>query len=256
MATLKIHSGGQERAVNIPTLATAFSIGREEGNDLQLAEGKASRKHCALVRSGSDWVLKDLGSSNGTKIGGEKIAEVKLKHGMVFTIGATRLIFEDAVSAPPGVQKASPPGTPMPKMRGGKLARREDLFVEVLDGIRDRFISIDDATKVITVGRGEGNDIQIDEVKSSRNHCKLEKMGDEFVLVDLKSTNGTCVNGERVSQQALNWGDEITIGKTKIIVGNKKTAEDEECIPTSFNLDEGKVDFKLTFGPDQDFDFG
>ena len=48
----------------------------------------------------------------------------------------------------------------------------------------------------------------------SRRHAVIRKVDDRFVLADLGSTNGTAVNGEDVSERALEAGDEITVGST------------------------------------------
>lgn len=67
----------------------------------------------------------------------------------------------------------------------------------------------------ITIGRDSGNDIVVQDINASRNHAelKLSPQGVWFIT-DLRSTNGTVVNGVVVASQALNPGDIITIGKT------------------------------------------
>ncbi|MDP7036145.1 MAG: sigma 54-interacting transcriptional regulator, partial [Planctomycetota bacterium] len=72
------------------------------------------------------------------------------------------------------------------------------------------------AEEITTVGRGEENHLQIHDIKSSRNHCHLERHNQKYKLVDLESQNGTRVNGLRVNKKMLDDGDEIQIGKTVI----------------------------------------
>ena len=50
----------------------------------------------------------------------------------------------------------------------------------------------------------------------SRAHAEVRPHGTGYILVDLNSTNGTRVNGARVSSQALNDGDELMFGNTRI----------------------------------------
>jgi hypothetical protein len=69
--------------------------------------------------------------------------------------------------------------------------------------------------EVLTVGRGRDNDIQIkNDSKVSRFHCKLFRRGHNFYVEDNKSSNGTLINGELVTERRLFGGEEIIIGET------------------------------------------
>ncbi|MBI4617740.1 MAG: sigma 54-interacting transcriptional regulator [Planctomycetes bacterium] len=69
---------------------------------------------------------------------------------------------------------------------------------------------------ITSIGRAEENQIQILDIKSSRNHCQIERGNGEYRLVDLESQNGTRVNGKKVNRHTLTIGDEIQIGTTVI----------------------------------------
>ncbi len=64
----------------------------------------------------------------------------------------------------------------------------------------------------IVVGRGSEFDMVLDEDMVSRRHAKIVTLHGQIVLQDLKSTNGTFVNGERVSVSRLKLGDKVLIG--------------------------------------------
>ena len=67
----------------------------------------------------------------------------------------------------------------------------------------------------LTIGRGRENDIQIkNDSKVSRYHCKLFRRGNNFYVEDIKSSNGTLVNGELITDRRLFGGEEIVIGET------------------------------------------
>ena len=68
---------------------------------------------------------------------------------------------------------------------------------------------------VHTIGRGLESDIRLKDIKASRQHCKLVKDGTSFKLVDLKSGNGTLVNGHPVSEHVLAPKDQIQIGSDR-----------------------------------------
>lgn len=69
--------------------------------------------------------------------------------------------------------------------------------------------------KVITFGRNDNNDVIINDQYVGRNHCQIVENDGRFLVVDLNSTNGTYVNGKRITgQQPLSMSDEVRIGQT------------------------------------------
>jgi predicted component of type VI protein secretion system len=71
----------------------------------------------------------------------------------------------------------------------------------------------------ITVGRATSNDVAVpNDPELSRLHAILEPLGDDWCVRDLASSNGTFVNGERIwSERPLRHGDEIRVGRTRVI---------------------------------------
>jgi hypothetical protein len=69
----------------------AILIGRGRDCDVVLADGNASRRHAELVRQGSEWVVRDLDSTNGTAVNGKRIRQAPVAAGDVITIGTTAL---------------------------------------------------------------------------------------------------------------------------------------------------------------------
>ena len=67
--------------------------------------------------------------------------------------------------------------------------------------------------EVITIGRNEANDIQVDNLSVSKQHAAITKENDKYIIEDLKSTNGTYLNENTISRAELNDQDLITIGK-------------------------------------------
>lgn len=66
-----------------------------------------------------------------------------------------------------------------------------------------------------TIGRAGGNDIVLDTGSVSRYHSRIVVASDSVYLIDLQSTNGCAVNGERISRQMINNGDVVAIGDAK-----------------------------------------
>ena len=68
-----------------------------------------------------------------------------------------------------------------------------------------------------TVGRHRNNDIVISDPKVSSFHARLDRSPEAFVVVDLKSRNGSFINGRRVETGALRNGDELRMGPARLV---------------------------------------
>ena len=69
-----------------------------------------------------------------------------------------------------------------------------------------------------TVGRAPRADFVVDAPLVSRLHCRLTLQDDGVLVEDLKSTNGTFVNGQRVSRSLLASGDLLRVGRMEFAV--------------------------------------
>ncbi len=83
------------------------------------------------------------------------------------------------------------------------------------------------------IGRHPVNDIVIDNLAVSFQHAKIESIADEFLLIDLKSENGSFVNNQRIKAHWLIDGDEISIGKHSLLFSNPKGNSGAEHFPAS-----------------------
>jgi hypothetical protein len=94
------------------------TVGRVEDNTFQIADGSVSSHHAEIVLRGSDIVIRDIGSTNGTFINNEKITEAVLKPGQTLRFGQVELKIDDGrpAGAPPPAagSPASPAAAPPP----------------------------------------------------------------------------------------------------------------------------------------------
>ncbi len=74
---------------------------------------------------------------------------------------------------------------------------------------------------VKTVGRSTGAEFIVDAPLVSRLHCQLTATVDVLQVKDLDSTNGTFVNGKRVTAAVLRAGDKLSVGRLELIVRSK-----------------------------------
>ena len=71
-------------------------------------------------------------------------------------------------------------------------------------------------TSATSIGRARANDIVLDDVAVSSQHCRVRLEDEQFVVHDLDSTNGTRVNDRRVTRHVLSEGDVIQVGETRL----------------------------------------
>jgi pSer/pThr/pTyr-binding forkhead associated (FHA) protein len=92
--------------------------------------------------------------------------------------------------------------------------------LRVVDGA-DRGRAFSDIPTPLTIGREEGNSVQLNDERVSRFHVKIQDDQEKVVLTDLQSTNGTKVNGESVHLWVLRPGDVVTLGRSVLVFGSR-----------------------------------
>ena len=94
------------------------------------------------------------------------------------------------------------------------------ITLRVLDGA-DRGQVFDALAPPITIGREEGNSVQLNDERISRFHIKIQEDQKKLVLTDLESTNGTRINGEDTNLRILQYGDVISVGRSVLLFGTR-----------------------------------
>ncbi len=137
-----------------------------------------------------------------------------------------------------------------------------DITLRILDGA-DRGRAFEHLPTPVTIGREEGNAVQLNDERISRYHIKIQEDGGKLVLTDLESTNGTRVNGEDVQLRILRFGDVIAIGRSVLLYGTRdqivgrldelrenglEITGDLDPAKMSQHLDSSAADFELRRG--------
>ncbi len=82
-----------------------MSIGRADDNSIAIGDASISSHHAEIAIEGDAWVLTDLGSTNGTKVRGERVERIEMTSGGKFTLGSVECVFvgdESSYSSAPG----------------------------------------------------------------------------------------------------------------------------------------------------------
>lgn len=111
LVVLSAGFNGRTHELNVDTT----TIGRVEDNTFQIADPSVSSHHAEIILRGSDVVVKDIGSTNGTFINGEKITESVLKPGQTLKFGQIELqLLTEGMPVPPPKPAASAPASAAP----------------------------------------------------------------------------------------------------------------------------------------------
>lgn len=204
------HSVAQGRAI----------IGRATDSTIPLPHDQVSRHHAEIVFDASGCCISDLGSTNGTFLNGTRLAQQRaepLHDGDVIQVGpftlsiALDLAFQ--VSTPGRLRPSAAPAAVSPiaghhiSARGAAPAAPPTARVDLRQH------------PSVRIGRAQDNDLIIPHPQASRYHAVLEKAGDSYRLTDLGSTNGTILNGKRITaSRSLREGDVIQIASARFVL--------------------------------------
>jgi pSer/pThr/pTyr-binding forkhead associated (FHA) protein len=239
MTRLRVADGGE--TFEYPIAADRVVLGRNPDCDIVLATEGVSRQHAEIVRRGNDWWVADLGSRNGTFLNDRAIEREKLSPGDVIRLGP-EVSIELLEDRPAG--RASPVST-VPGARGARRgvvrhapdAEDDESYAagpaspaaahglpwwQQADWTLDPRASGSDphaiGSAVTTVGRDPALGLVLYDESVSRVHARIDRRGRSLSVTDLKSANGTRVNGETVLQAGLHDGDTVAFGDVEFRV--------------------------------------
>lgn len=226
----------QQEIAQYELTSRGVRIGRSQENDIVIDNMAVSGKHARIIDDEMGFIIKDLGSWNGTFIDGKPIESRRLSDGDVITIGKHVLVFSDGgqssrdkqdLNKQDGVLPTSPSG---PEYSTVFLNTQEQkamldqydrlgnkiplLVVKFKERILYKYLLKNKAT---TIGRDPGNRVVIDNLAVSSRHAAITADGNGFTISDLDSRNGTFVNKKPIKTCRLYNGDVITIGRHELL---------------------------------------
>ena len=222
---------------------TVYRVGRDPKSDIVMTDSRVSWRHGVLRIDGDGWILEDLGSTNGTFLGPERLDRVEISADCVVRLGnpddgpvlrcvpqapavaagpevdprrdaAPRRDTESWWQPPPAAGHVSPPGgvASRPPAAPREPAPAPPVPQAGPAGQPDHLPSVDCRptarmslpAKAMRIGRVPDNDLVLSDLNVSRHHAELRKSpAGSYEIVDLGSHNGTFVNGQRVTAQML-----------------------------------------------------
>jgi len=226
-------------------VGAALVIGRDASCDVVVPGNEVSRRHAQIVATEQGFVLVDT-STNGTFVNGHRVEGSRVLHRAdVIRVGADEFRFygeptpgmtagpEAAApaTAPAGAEPAPPGaeqrlfdtmfgGPPAPSNRplAGPVTPITSVEAPIASllvrsgTLKGKRLTV--RNPIVNIGRGDYNDLVIPEPSVSASHAKLQRREGIWVLTDLGSTNGTFVDGERLTEETpLGPGATIRFGE-------------------------------------------
>jgi pSer/pThr/pTyr-binding forkhead associated (FHA) protein len=207
--------------------ANPFVMGRAQDCNLPLDEQLASREHAQITFESGNFWLEDRGSRNGTALNGEKItAKKELRDGDEIGIGSTSLKFavdksRDDDDDGDHTRVASGASMEAEKSPGQAVIEKKDLGdfdvkIRVTEGPLSGGV-FRNWEGPLTIGRGLDNNVVLVDDAISTFHAQIIQEGQDYYIVDLKSSNGTFLDGVKVQKTKLSNGQKIKVGVSTLV---------------------------------------
>lgn len=211
-------------------------VGRDAACDFVVSGMGVSRRHFSVTPVQGGYLLRDE-SANGTLVNGSRVSGTYLLgHGDVLRLDEEDLRFEvEGVAAPaPSVAAEPTMILDMSRLRrelgvDGKREQPRTPLTANLEIVRGPYagasFSID--RPVCTIGRGPQSDVRVRDDSVSTNHATLLRKGTTWFVVDLRSANGTFVDGLRVAgERELAPGSRLKLGSVEMAFRSLDAGDD------------------------------
>lgn len=219
------HEGSESPAITLD--APMIVLGRGESCDVRLPDPSVSHRHATIRQRGSDYILQDEGSTNGTFIGGVRLgvqAPRILRHGEVVRLG--RIFLEVKMDA---LVPTSQPTQATKEIALGLVAQAlvsqgeaAGPRLDVVEGpdAGKRFW-LDEVGRAYVVGRGRDVDFTLDDAESSRRHLQIVRRGEVLLVRDLGSRNGAVLEPDVIlpleRDVVVRVGDRLRLAETVLV---------------------------------------
>ncbi|MFH1468856.1 MAG: FHA domain-containing protein, partial [Pseudomonadota bacterium] len=196
--------------MTVPLPQGSIHIGRAEDNGLVLPDIAVSRRHARLSVAGGGVSIEDVGSGNGTYFQGKPIRKRELQDGDEVLIDPFTLVFS-VPQREADVESTESPA--VPDQAPPRVAGVPRLMLVHGHGLKPEYPIREGG---LSLGRSEQRDVILPDPAASRSHAEVVRVGEDWLLRDFGSVNGTYVNARRVREHILADGDRIRIGQTEL----------------------------------------
>jgi adenylate cyclase len=206
----------------IPLPAPRLVLGRDRSCDIPLAFPRISSRHCELEFRDGFWFVRDLNSSNGTRVNGVLCTSKCLPPGSILSLSIHRFTVRytpPAGRTPPWeadpwpAAKAAPPAPPTGRMRPPPKPVAAPALGELVPCGGGDPIPL--TRPLVVIGRHATCDVVLRDGTVSAQHCQLEWRDEAWHVRDLGSRNGIRVEGMRCQETYLPSGCILTVASLR-----------------------------------------
>ena len=224
--TVVVRSGDHPTPLKISLDAPRIVIGRGDGCEIRLPDPSVSHRHASIRQRGSDYVIVDEGSTNGTFVGPVRLspqAPRVVQSGELIRVG--RIWLQLSIE-------------PVPVTDDAQLATREIALSLISSALaaqgepaapkllvqsgpdQDRELLLTELGRAYVIGRGPGLDLTLTDADCSRRHLEVSRRGGGIWLKELGSKNGASLDGQALPpHKELPWprGKVVRLGSSELV---------------------------------------
>jgi pSer/pThr/pTyr-binding forkhead associated (FHA) protein len=241
--TVVVRSGDLKTPAEITFDTPRVVIGRSEGCEVELPDPSVSHRHASIRQRGTEYVILDEGSTNGTFVGQVRLspqAPRLLRSGDLVRVG--RVWLECRIEQVPTTQnhKLVTREIALGLVASALTAdgRPAGARVSVIAGpdTGASFVLSSEAERTYVVGRGPGLDLSLNDEELSRRHLEIARRGHNLSVRDLKSKNGASLGDTPLEpDKETVWPPGVTLklGDTELVYDDPVRAALDELVRAS-----------------------
>ncbi len=227
--TIVIRSGEGPTSARITFDAPRVVIGRGDGCEVRLPDPSVSHRHASIRQRGTDYVVIDEGSSNGTFVGPVRLsaqAPRVLRQQELIRVGRIWLEVRVEQAVPTANPQATTREIALGLVAAALSAQGEDVSARVrIENGPDagRELAMKDVERTYVIGRAPNADLTLSDNDASRRHVELRRHGQHISVRDLGSKNGSALGDKKLEpNRDTTWlpGSKLEIGVTALALSD------------------------------------
>lgn len=224
--TVLVRSGDLTRPATVTFDAPRIVLGRGDGCELLLPDPSVSLRHASIRQRGTDYVVVDEGSTNGTFAGPVRLsphAPRVLRSGDLVRIGRIWIEIRIEQAKVTDAQMQATREIALDLVAGALAADGEihGAHLRVRAGPDpEKALVLGERERTYVVGRGPQADLSLEDDDVSRRHVEIARRGLNLVVIDLGSKNGSSLEGKRLEKGVETlWppGSVLLVGQTELV---------------------------------------
>ncbi len=222
--TIVIRSGDGQSSPRVTFDSPRVVIGRGDGCDVRLPDSSVSHRHASIRQRGTDYIVMDEGSTNGTFVGPVRLSPHSarvVRSGDLLRIGRIwlQVVIEQAMPTTNTAVKTSEIALALVAEALAAQGEQSGAKVTVVEGPDlGKVLLVTEAGRPYVLGRAQESDLTLEDLDASRRHTEIFRRGQSLFVRDLGSKNGTLLEGKQLeNDKDTRWppGSTLAVGANR-----------------------------------------